>query len=95
MISKEEVKHIANLARLSLTAEEVTKFQKELSLILDYINKLKEVDISNAQPNIHSVQAKNVMREDTVRKEDLEVRKKLIEMAPEKKGDYVKVKHVF
>ncbi|MDI6603013.1 MAG: Asp-tRNA(Asn)/Glu-tRNA(Gln) amidotransferase subunit GatC [Patescibacteria group bacterium] len=55
MISKEEVQHIAKLARLGLTEKEVKKFQKELSSILDYIEKLKEVDISKIEPTSHSI----------------------------------------
>ncbi|MDP2664107.1 MAG: Asp-tRNA(Asn)/Glu-tRNA(Gln) amidotransferase subunit GatC, partial [bacterium] len=46
MISKEEVKHIAKLARLGLSDKEIGKFQKDLSSILDYVEKLKKVDVS-------------------------------------------------
>jgi len=49
------VQHIAKLARLGLTEKEIGKFQKELSSILDYIEKLKEVDISKVQPTSHSI----------------------------------------
>jgi len=56
MISKEEVKHIAKLARLGLSDKEIGEFQKELSKILNYIEKLKEVDISNVKPTSHSIQ---------------------------------------
>jgi len=55
MISKEEVQHIAKLARLGLTEKEIKKFQKELSSILDYIEKLKEVDVSSIEPTSHSI----------------------------------------
>jgi aspartyl-tRNA(Asn)/glutamyl-tRNA(Gln) amidotransferase subunit C len=51
MISEEEVKHIAKLARLGLTQVEVKKMQKELSSILDYIKKLKKVDVSKIEPS--------------------------------------------
>jgi len=64
MISKEEVKHIAKLARLGLTEEEIEKFQKELSAILDYIEKLKEVDIEGVEPMSHSIKLENVTRQD-------------------------------
>jgi len=48
MISKKEVKHIAGLGRLQLTEKEVIKMQKELSVILDYFNLLKELDPSSS-----------------------------------------------
>ena len=50
MLSKEEVNHIAKLARLSLNKEETDKLQAELSSILDYIEKLKEVDVDGVEP---------------------------------------------
>jgi len=96
MIKKEEVKHIAKLARLRLTEKEVEKFQKELSSILDYFEKLKEVDVSEIEPTSHPFQMENVMRNDessafvkaTAGKE------KLLELAPETKEGYLKVKSI-
>lgn len=94
MISEEEVKHIAKLARLGLTQVEIKKMQKELSSILDYIEKLKKVDISKIEPTSHSIKIENVMREDQSKEKKLETRKKLIEMAPEKKEGYLKTKPI-
>lgn len=94
MIKKEEVKHIAKLARLGLTEKEIQKFQKELSSILDYIEKLKETEISKIEPASHSIKVENVMREDRPEEKKLETRKKLIEMAPEKKEGYWKTKPI-
>jgi aspartyl-tRNA(Asn)/glutamyl-tRNA(Gln) amidotransferase subunit C len=94
MISKKEVEKVAKLARLGLTEQEIKKMQKELSLILDYIEKLKEVDVSNIEPTTHSVRVENVMRKDEIREEKLGREKTLVEMAPEKKERYVKVKPI-
>jgi len=95
MISKEEVKHIAKLARLGLTEPEIEKFQKELSSILDYIEKLKEVDIKNVEPTSHTLKIENVFREDVVKKSDIEKVKKLIKAFPERKNTFLKVKSIF
>lgn len=95
MISKEEVKHIAKLARLGLTEAEIEKFQKELSSILDYIGKLKEVDIKNVEPTSHTLKIENVFREDVVKKSDIEKVKKLIKAFPERKNTFLKVKSIF
>lgn len=92
MITREEVKHIAKLARLGLTEKEIKKFQRELSSILDYIEKLKEVDISKTEPTSHSLLVENVMRSDEEIKRGLE--KKLMELAPETKEGYLKVKSI-
>jgi len=94
MISKEEVKHIAKLARLGLTESEIRKFQRELSSILDYMEKLKEVDVSKVEPTSHSIKVENVMKEDEPKEKKLELRKKLVEMAPEKEKGYLKVKSI-
>ena len=93
MISKEEVKHIAKLARLGLSQEEIEKFQKELSSILDYIEKLKEVDVSEVKPMSHSVRIENVMRSDK-EKSEKESSKTLLDSAPETKEGYLKVKQI-
>ena len=93
MITREEVKHIAKLARLGVTEKEIEKFQKELSSILDYIEKLKEVDISKVEPTSHSILVENVMRVDESEKPKPES-KKLLELAPETKEGYLKVKKV-
>ena len=49
MITKKEIQHIAKLARLGLTEKEIEKFQGEFSRILDYIEKLKEVDTTKVE----------------------------------------------
>jgi aspartyl-tRNA(Asn)/glutamyl-tRNA(Gln) amidotransferase subunit C len=95
MISEKEVKHIAKLARLGLTDKEVGKYQGELSKILDYIEKLKEVEISKTEPTSHSVLVENVMRGDReTEKLKNQKTKKLLELAPETKGGYLKVKKI-
>ncbi len=93
MISKEEVKHIAKLARLGLSEKETEKFQKELSSILDYIEKLKEVDISEVEATSHPLFVENVMREDEPHQG--EDGKKLVGQSPEKKDNFIKVKSIF
>jgi len=90
MISKAEVQHIANLARLGLTDEEIEKYQKDLSSILDYVEKLKKVNVSGVEPTSHSVKVENITRKDEAGKPD----GKLIDLAPDRKEDYLKVKSI-
>ena len=94
MITKEEVKHIAKLARLSLREKEIKKLQKELSLILDYIEKLKEVNVSEIEPISQRINIENVTREDESQKSKAKSQK-LLRLAPETKDGYLKIKSVF
>ena len=92
MISKEEVEHIAKLARLELTEKEVEKMQKDLSAILDYFNLLKNVPaIKMEKP----ASGKAVpWREDESKPKDAGLAEKLIAAAPDKKDGYIKVKAI-
>ena len=93
MISKEEVRHIAKLARLGLMEKEIEKFQKELSPILDYVEKLAKVDVSNVEPLSHPFAVNNVSRKD--KSSSVGNSEKLLKLAPEKKNGYLKVKSIF
>lgn len=94
MLTKQEVEHIAKLARLELSQSEVKKIQKELSSILDYIDQLKKAAISGVQPTSHSIFIENVMREDKLIARKLESKRKLIEKFPAAKGGYLKTKSI-
>ena len=94
MISRKDVQHIAKLARIGLTPKDVEKFQRELSLILNYVEKLKEVDISKTLPTSHSIEIENVMREDKENGKLTMKNEKLLDLAPETKNGYLKVKSI-
>jgi len=66
-IIKEEIEHIALLARLSLSEEEKGIFGSQLSSILDYMEKLNELDTSTVQPTSHVLSLHNVTRDDLLR----------------------------
>jgi aspartyl-tRNA(Asn)/glutamyl-tRNA(Gln) amidotransferase subunit C len=92
MLSKEEVKHIAKLARLGITPDEEEKFAKELSSILGYIEKLKEVDVAGVDPACHAVLVENVFRKDEVKNGTAS--EKILSQAPETKDRFLKVKSI-
>lgn len=94
MLNKQTVQHIAKLARLGLKQKEIEKMQTELAAILDYIDLLKEVDVSAVKPTSHSILIENVMREDKVVEEDPKTVLKLIAAAPDKEKGHVKVKGI-
>lgn len=64
MIDRETVKNVAKLARLGLTEEEVDVFASQLSVILENIAKLQEVDVSGVSPTAHASRLSNIMRAD-------------------------------
>ena len=67
MIDREQVLHVARLARLRLTEEEVERMSGELSTILDHIEKIGELDLDEVEPTSHVVQVENVLRPDNPR----------------------------
>lgn len=67
MIDREQVLHVARLARLSLSEEEVERMTGELSTILDHIEKISELDLDDVQPTSHVVELENVLRADEPR----------------------------
>jgi aspartyl-tRNA(Asn)/glutamyl-tRNA(Gln) amidotransferase subunit C len=66
MISREEVQHVARLARLHLTDEEVERMRQQLDAILAYIDKLRELPLEGVEPTAHAVPLVNVMRADAL-----------------------------
>jgi aspartyl-tRNA(Asn)/glutamyl-tRNA(Gln) amidotransferase subunit C len=88
-ISKEEVKHVANLARLAITEEETEKFTKQLDAIITFAEQLNELDTENVEPTYHVLDMKNVLREDNPQK-GLD-REEVLKNAPEQQEGQFKV----
>jgi len=65
-ITRDEIEHIAMLARLNLAEEEKELFGSQLSSILGYMEKLAELDTKDIEPTSHVLSLNNVMREDVV-----------------------------
>ena len=88
-ISREEVLHVARLARLELTDDEVAKFQEQLSAIIDAISKVSELDLSDVPPTAHPLEIANTWAEDEpVPSLPLD---EVFANAPEREDDYFKV----
>ncbi|HBB36647.1 MAG: aspartyl/glutamyl-tRNA amidotransferase subunit C [Candidatus Moranbacteria bacterium GW2011_GWC1_45_18] len=95
MLSKDEVKKIANLARVEITDDEAAKYSTELSDILGFVEKLNEADTEDIEPIAHITGAKNVTRGDKVVEYSDETKDNIIKNFPEKKDRFDKVKAVF
>ena len=97
MLTDKEISHLAELARIKLGGEEKDKLKKDLSSILDYINKLNEVDTDNVEPLYQTAGLINSVRDDKDRNEfkmNDTLNEKLIGQAPHKENRFVKVKSV-
>ncbi len=66
-LSREQVEHVARLARLNLTAAEIEKYAHELTIILSYIDQLASVNVDGVEPQNQFIMAENVFREDVAR----------------------------
>ncbi|MEK7167911.1 MAG: Asp-tRNA(Asn)/Glu-tRNA(Gln) amidotransferase subunit GatC [Patescibacteria group bacterium] len=92
-LSQEQIEHIAVLARLELAPEEKEKYGEQLSAILDYVEKLGNVDTAEIEPTSQVTGLINVMREDEVI--DSGISKELVEDAPESQLGYFKIPKIF
>jgi aspartyl-tRNA(Asn)/glutamyl-tRNA(Gln) amidotransferase subunit C len=92
MISREEVEHVARLARLALSDAEKDRMGAELSAILTYIDTLKALETESVEPTSHAVPLVNVMRDDETRPcvplEDM------LANAPDRVGDLFRVPRI-
>ena len=87
-ITRDEVLYVADLARLDLDAEMIDKFAGQIGTILDYVDKLNEVDTDGVRPTSHAISLTNAFREDE-QIDHLE-RDKVLANAPEKEdGNFI------
>ena len=91
-LSSREVEHVARLARLGITSEEVIRYRDQLRHILTAIDALKQADTSKVPATAHPLEERNVMRED-VRQPSLPAEAAL-KNAPSREGSYFKVKAI-
>ncbi|OLS40906.1 Asp-tRNA(Asn)/Glu-tRNA(Gln) amidotransferase subunit GatC [Bacillus sp. MRMR6] len=88
-ISNDQVKHVANLARLAITDAEVDKFTKQLDAIITFAEQLNEVDTDHVEPTNHVLDMKNVLREDIPQKGL--PREEVLKNAPDHQDGQIKV----
>lgn len=93
-LSRKEIQHIADLARLDLTDAELKEYGSQLSDVLDYIDQLQEVNTDEVEPTAQVTGLKNKMREDIVEEWPKDERESALGRAPEKSGRSIKVKRV-
>ena len=88
-IDEAQVRKVAKLSRLDLTEAEVEEFTGQLSAIIDYVEKMNELDTEGVEPLAHCLPINNVFRDDSI-KESLGTEKTLAN-APQRDGEFFKV----
>jgi aspartyl-tRNA(Asn)/glutamyl-tRNA(Gln) amidotransferase subunit C len=88
-ITADDVRKVAQLARLDLPEEAIATYTGQLERILDYVAQLEAVDTEGVPPTTRAVEVVNVTREDQV--EPTPVREQLLNLAPQREGDFFRV----
>ena len=88
-ISREQVEHVAHLARLGLSAEEINRLQQQLSQILGHMQMIDQLDTSAIPPTAQVIPLSSVMRDDLPRPSTPV--EEILENAPRREGDFFKV----
>ena len=88
-ITKEEVKKVANLARLELNENEIKSHADQLEKILEYIKQLEKIDTNDVPCTTRAIEVINVFRKDE--KKNSECTQELLELSPSREDDYFKV----
>ncbi len=91
-VSREEVLHVAELSQLNLEEAEVEQFQEQLSQIIDWQEKMNQLDLKGLDPMIHVQDMKNVSRED--QEVPSLTKDETFKNAPAVEGDYFKVPRI-
>lgn len=100
-ITKKDIEHIARLARIEIADAEIAKYEKELSGVLQFVDKLAEIDTTDIEPLAGGTELINVMRGDDDQRQatrdmrhEIEEAAELVKAAPEHEEGWVKVKRV-
>lgn len=91
-ISRAEVEHVALLARLTLTEEEINQYTEQMNSILEYAAMLEQIDTSSVSPTAHAVELHNVLRDDEVRP-SME-QEKVLKNAPQAEEGFFRVPRI-
>ena len=94
MLSKQDIQHIAKLARLDLTEAELEKYGSQLSDVLNYIDQLKEARVAGVEPTAQVTGMENIFRDDDIDDWDKGEIERALKDAPAREHRFIKVKRV-
>ncbi|MEK7567732.1 MAG: Asp-tRNA(Asn)/Glu-tRNA(Gln) amidotransferase subunit GatC [Patescibacteria group bacterium] len=94
MISKDDIKKLSSLSRITISEKEEEKLAKDMEGILSYVGQLSEVEISDRGVSKEKSELKNIMREDVISNNYNIVANDILKESPKLKGDYIVVKKI-
>ena len=90
-ITSDDVRKVAKLCRLEIPEDDIEKYSNQLEGILEYIAQLERIDTLNVPPTNRAVEVVNVFREDTVVSSSSDIRDKILDLAPQREGEFFRV----
>ena len=90
-ITSDDVRKVAKLCRLEIPEDDIEKYSNQLEGILEYIAQLERIDTLNVPPTTRAVEVVNVFREDTIVSSGSDVRDKILDLAPQREGEFFRV----
>ncbi|MGO2696031.1 MAG: Asp-tRNA(Asn)/Glu-tRNA(Gln) amidotransferase subunit GatC [Bavariicoccus seileri] len=88
-LTQEEIRHVAELARLAIGDDEIELFTEQMQAIINMVEELEELDTTNVEPTTHGYEQKNIMREDVATQVDK--RDELMKNVPTSQDGYIQV----
>ena len=90
-ITSDDVRKVAKLCRLEIPEDDIEKYSNQLEGILEYIAQLERIDTLNVPPTTRAVEVVNVFREDTIVSSSSDMRDKILDLAPQREGEFFRV----
>ena len=90
-ITSDDVRKVAKLCRLEIPEDDIEKYSNQLEGILEYIAQLERIDTLNVPPTTRAVEVVNVFREDTIVSSSSDIRDKILNLAPQREGEFFRV----
>jgi aspartyl-tRNA(Asn)/glutamyl-tRNA(Gln) amidotransferase subunit C len=94
MITKDQLKHLAELAKIEFTEEELESFLKDINQILSYVEEIQKLELDQFEPMIGGILQKLYLRENEIIRAESETKELIVEQFPEKKDNFLKTPRI-
>jgi len=94
MLTKDQLKHLAELAKIEFTEEELESFLNDINQILNYVEEIKKLDLEKFEPMIGGILQQLILREDEIERADPETKDLIKSQFPEKQDDFLKTPRI-
>jgi len=94
MITKDQLKHLAELAKIEFDDKELESFLKDINQILNYVEEIQNLELEKFDPMIGGILQKIILREDEIKRVDIETKDLIKEQFPERKNNFLKTPRI-